>query len=813
MSNFSSVFKQVKKLFSQHDIRVFSLDVFDTIVHRSCPPQAVLDAVDRHVLGMADSHGLNCNLEQIKRAREEAYLKCANINAEAGLDQETHVEDFFPVWIKSLGFNTQEILRVSNSTIEYELNLEEKVLFIDPGVVELVKYAVKKGIRVIYCSDMYLPGYFIDRVLRKHGVLDFFEGRYISSEYKKLKRTGNLFKTILDSENLKSNQVVHIGDNIQSDYLNSKSLGMHGVWLSETQHVVRRASLEYDYSKRNDRCSQAFLTAELGAFYTEPSSLPYSIGRRMLGPVYTSFVVDVLFRAKELNIDRVFFLAREGYALKRVYDNLAESVKFDSPPSVYIAGSRILSLLYSIDQGVGLRQLADIFSNTSHFTVKNIFSPFAIPDDTLETVCKTYGVGINQTLPPDFLEWPPFIRICEDKDLNELIAEKVSEHKSLYTRYLESVGLANSQRVMVVDVGWGGQIQDNLYRGLQLCGCEPQFMIGIYMALNEKAHQRKLPKNWKEWSLADKGHLEWNGYSCFDTVFIYEAGVRAPHGTVVSLLETKDSSFVYPVLKSEDKQSRFVELRDDPSLAQLQKGIIDFSESFSLSGEIYPDFSYKALRPYALSCLSAINRFPRFREYSWLASVGNVADLGSEQINVAGATFSNKNYLSLKSAVKQASWREFVAYNALGTFGVLVLSLIKYGKKIPSRKLPLISGVAFSNIDSLESVKHSVDYKKQDLVCFKSVNYLYDLADANHLSMCQRGEFESTLVSARYKSSLTRSVLRNFVVFRMVNLYLKVKNKHRFYNEGLALRYVVGRELSSRAKYVNMFMKKFGIRK
>lgn len=673
MSSFDSVFKQVVNIFSKQDISVFSLDVFDTILHRSCPPQVVLDTVDRFVVAKADAHGLDITIDQIKHARGEAYLRCANKNAESGLDQETHVEDFFPVWMELVGFERNIARTIANEVIEYELELEERVLYCDPGMIELIRHAVMLDIRVVYCSDMYLPGYFIDRILDKFGVLEFFSGRYVSSEYKKLKRTGQLFEVVLISEAVAPEQVVHIGDNVTSDYLKSKSAGMHSVWLHETPYLRRRASLDYDYDHCQDECAKAFLSAELGSFYTESSSLPYSIGRRFLGPAYTSFVADVIEKAKFHNIEKVFFLAREGYALKRIYDVLASSLKDSTPPSSYIAGSRIISLLYSVDTSLSLRHLADIFSNTSHFTVKNILSPFSLSEELLEKVCKRNGILYDQTLPPNFLEWPPFIRISEDTELNQLIAQKASEHRDLYTQYLKEVGLIGTGRVMVVDVGWGGQIQDNLFRGLQIAGHEPEFMTGCYLALNEKAHHRKLPGSWKDWSLADKGHLEWNGYSCFDTVFIYEAAVRAPHGTVLRLEKSDIDGSVYPVLKSEEKTSRGVELKDDPALAQLQKGIIDFSESFSLVTELYPGFGYKALMPYALSCLSAVNRFPEFKDYNWLASVGNVADLGSDQVNIAGATFSKKLSFSLKRAILDASWREFVAFNSLGIFGVVYL--------------------------------------------------------------------------------------------------------------------------------------------
>lgn len=52
---------------------------------------------------------------------------------------------------------------------------------------------------------------------------------YISSECALTKRTGKLFKKVLEIESVSPNEVLHIGDNLRSDWFRPKLIGMKSV--------------------------------------------------------------------------------------------------------------------------------------------------------------------------------------------------------------------------------------------------------------------------------------------------------------------------------------------------------------------------------------------------------------------------------------------------------------------------------------------------------------------------------------------------------------------------------------------------------
>ena len=57
----------------------------------------------------------------------------------------------------------------------------------------------------------------------------------VSSEYALTKRSGKLFKKVLELEGVKANEVLHIGDNLRSDWFRPKLIGMKSV-LVRSRH-------------------------------------------------------------------------------------------------------------------------------------------------------------------------------------------------------------------------------------------------------------------------------------------------------------------------------------------------------------------------------------------------------------------------------------------------------------------------------------------------------------------------------------------------------------------------------------------------
>ena len=84
----------------------------------------------------------------------------------------------------------------------------------------------ESGKKIIIISDMYLKSDTVRLILTNGGYNLDGVNVYVSSEYVKTKRTGSLFKTVLSLENVAPHNIIHIGDNLRSDWFRPKLIGM-----------------------------------------------------------------------------------------------------------------------------------------------------------------------------------------------------------------------------------------------------------------------------------------------------------------------------------------------------------------------------------------------------------------------------------------------------------------------------------------------------------------------------------------------------------------------------------------------------------
>ena len=85
-----------------------------------------------------------------------------------------------------------------------------------------------KGCRLIAVSDMYIPGNFLQEILKGVGYLEL-EHVFVSCDYGAGKRDGTLQKYV-QSKMGNSVRIIHIGDNYSSDVHASKMAGWDAVW-------------------------------------------------------------------------------------------------------------------------------------------------------------------------------------------------------------------------------------------------------------------------------------------------------------------------------------------------------------------------------------------------------------------------------------------------------------------------------------------------------------------------------------------------------------------------------------------------------
>ena len=113
--------------------------------------------------------------------------------------------------------------------MDLEISTELKVCKANPEALRFFNTVKKSGRRVVIVSDMYLERESISTILTNNGFDLEGVNVYVSSEYGKTKRSGNLFKKVLEEEHIKKGEersVLHIGDHFISDYWMARRAGL-----------------------------------------------------------------------------------------------------------------------------------------------------------------------------------------------------------------------------------------------------------------------------------------------------------------------------------------------------------------------------------------------------------------------------------------------------------------------------------------------------------------------------------------------------------------------------------------------------------
>lgn len=183
------------------NMKQYSFDLFDTCFVRGCgDPENIFDLLAYRVLGDDSSESLRADFAHIrvegeKRARqlsaeEEITLECIYQNCDfSGLTALTNAE-----------------------IAGMEMAVEREQLVPVYAVQKRIEELYQRGCAVYYISDMYLPQEFVLGLLKDHGFWREDDRLFLSSAYRKTKRSGTLYRTVSANEGLPKRGWRHYGD-------------------------------------------------------------------------------------------------------------------------------------------------------------------------------------------------------------------------------------------------------------------------------------------------------------------------------------------------------------------------------------------------------------------------------------------------------------------------------------------------------------------------------------------------------------------------------------------------------------------------
>jgi HAD superfamily hydrolase (TIGR01549 family) len=207
-----------------------SFDMFDTLIERNVIlPTDIFFQAGKSVLDDGEKF-------REQRILAERKARAKHQSKEVTLDQ---------IYLE-LGFLYDE--QILNELKEKEISEELSNCNPRKDIVEVYRKLIKEGKNVFIVTDMYLPKDTLSMMLRKCSI-DDYKDLLLSNEEEAGKRDGKLFEILLQRYDIQSQSLIHIGDDLKSDYLGAKKVGITSVIIPRKRAIRRQIKSEIIKSK------------------------------------------------------------------------------------------------------------------------------------------------------------------------------------------------------------------------------------------------------------------------------------------------------------------------------------------------------------------------------------------------------------------------------------------------------------------------------------------------------------------------------------------------------------------------------------
>lgn len=518
--NYEKIINKLKKF------EYISFDLFDTLVKR------VVDKPDGVFAVLADEY--RDVLPNFIMIRKQAERKARDRSPY----EEITIDEIYQEI--NCGVDCRGLAK-RETEVEYDCCVQNQ------RVKRIYDWCIENKKKVVITSDMYLDRKSIERILNKCGYEKYYH-IFLSSEEKIRKSDGKLFLLILDKLSIKPGQLIHIGDSVRSDYINPRKIGIHAIAIrrnNESCAFIDEKRVGKEYYHRI-----AILEDKKWDEFTK-------YGFEVIGPVIVDFCRWLNRDIEKNGIDQVFFLARDGYLVRKVYAKLYSEKK---TKYLYVSRRALrLPLLY-IDRNVDT--VISLFPADTYICLYDFCSGIGL---RLTDEVKDYWIksGLNfdeYILPYAIKKDVRFMTFLEAID-DELKSLSKKAYHDLY-HYLQQEGFKG--KVAVVDIGWAGTIQKCLVELMSSYKIDAE-IHGYYFGLSNNHHKKIRCKSFVPEDLQIQDFA----------APLLEYPFLAPEGSL--LRYEKKENHIKPILMEYEYNSR---QSDRVYIKRMQEGSLYYAEQF-----------------------------------------------------------------------------------------------------------------------------------------------------------------------------------------------------------------------------------------
>lgn len=290
------------------------------------------------------------------------------------------------------------------------------------------------------------------------------------------------------------------------------------------------------------------------------------IGYRCFGPFLYGFCNWLKNNLNENKINKVFFLARDGFIIKKAYEILFSDTT-DNNKYMYLS-RRSLSLP-AMRMCNNIEEIYKYIILPPSFYIDDLLNIFEIKIN--DNIIKSkYGIEKKEMFyRNNYKDNPKIKKILEDNKLK--IMNEIEHQSNIFLDYAKNIDFQGN--VAIVDIGWHNSIQyllnacfENKFSG-KISG----YYVGVYK------DSKKLPKNnivngYLYNENIKKSNLK---YKTFAFVALLESLFLAQEGT--TLKYQRNNEEIKPLLREYEYKN---EWQMESIIIELQRGALHFCEDF-----------------------------------------------------------------------------------------------------------------------------------------------------------------------------------------------------------------------------------------
>lgn len=391
-----------------------------------------------------------------------------------------------------------------------EIQTEVDFLYLDKELYEFLLKLKDEGKKIALVSDYSLPDTAVFYIMQKLNIESIFDLVFVSSMYDKRKRTGHLYTEVIQKTGCKNNAIM-IGDNKKSDYNMAIKSGLSAYYLTDGKNSTLPIKLKENLNAVAQK-------------YKDVAFSKYSFELFM-------FIERLYMKLIEQKIDSVCFMAREGFVLKKLFD-VYQYGRDHQIASRYLYVSRKATLLPSIYRD-GDYDFNSLFLTYNKLDVQLFLRNLSFTESEIGRVLAEFPYEKNNMI-SDFKNSKEFRWLLNSSSVfHKILREKCKKANMLFRKYILCMMSSGSKELALVDVGWKGTIQDNIYFSLG----DGYTVRGYYLGLDTKTGQES-NRNIKEGILFSILPRYSKLYSLLNfEKHLLEQLLAAPHGSTAGYEE------------------------------------------------------------------------------------------------------------------------------------------------------------------------------------------------------------------------------------------------------------------------------------